>query len=279
MGLIGGWLGYRLLRVIAPRPASFQASGNGSRKDYEGVSKLEKLFGKQVWDLLSDRTVVDFGCGKGEDVVEIAQHGARFVTGLDIREDLLEAGRRRAQKAGVRSLTQFTQEIRAPVDVVISLDSFEHFHDPEAALTRMYALLKPGGRALISFGPTWYHPHGGHSFSVFPWAHLLFTERALLRWRADFRQDGATRFSEIQGGLNQMTIRRFRQLVRKSLFCVESLTAVPIAALRFLGTRFTREWTTSYVKACLQRPAVDLWDHGPPTERMFGLPVANATTT
>jgi SAM-dependent methyltransferase len=137
---------------------------------------------------------------------------------------------------------------------MISLDSFEHFHDPEVALAQMYALLRPGGRALIAFGPTWYHPYGGHSFSVFPWAHLVFTERALLRWRADFRNDGATRFAEIQGGLNQMTIRRFERMVGKCPFRVESLMAVPIAALRFLGTRLAREWTTSYVRACLTRP-------------------------
>lgn len=254
MGLIGGALGYRLLRVIAPRPAGLTASRTEPRKDYAGGGKLAKLFGPDVWDLLRGRTVLDFGCGRGEDVVEIAQHGARFVTGLDIHEDFLEQGRRRAQEAGVESCTRFTHQARAPVDVVISLDSFEHFHDPKTVLAQMYAQLKPGGRALIAFGPTWYHPYGGHSFSVFPWAHLVFTERALLRWRADFRQDRAARFAEIQGGLNQMTIRRFEGLVRRSLFRVESLTAVPIGALRLLRMRFTREWTTSYVRARLSRP-------------------------
>jgi len=253
MGFIGGAMGYRLLRFIAPRSAGLQASGNGPRKDYESGSKLEKLFGKDVWDLLRGRTVLDFGCGRGEDAVAIAQHGAQFVTGLDIREDLLQAARRRAHEAGVGSRTRFTQNAAAPADVIVSLDAFEHLHDPDTALAQMYSLVKPGGRALIAFGPTWYHPRGGHSFSVFPWAHLVFTERALLRWRANFRQDGATRFSEIEGGLNQMTICRFEKLLRRSWFRVESLTAVPINALRFLPSRFTREWTTSYVKACLQR--------------------------
>ena len=52
------------------------------------------------------------------------------------------------------------------------------------------------GQVHISFGPPWCHPLGGHLFSVFPWAHLLFTEHALLQWRAGFKHDGATRFGE-----------------------------------------------------------------------------------
>lgn len=73
----------------------------------------------------------------------------------------------------------------------------------------MSALLEPKGEVIASFGPTWYHPLGGHLFSVFPWAHLLFSEKALLRWRSDFKTDGATHFGEVAGGLNQMTVDRF----------------------------------------------------------------------
>ncbi len=70
----------------------------------------------------------------------------------------------------------------------------------------MASLLKPSGFALVEFGYTWFHPYGGHLFSVFPWAHLIFTEKSLIRWRSDFKTDGATRFQEVAGGLNQMTI-------------------------------------------------------------------------
>ena len=80
--------------------------------------------------------------------------------------------------------------------------------------------LQPGGEVLVSFGPTWYHPLGGHLFSVFPWAHLIFSEKALISWRSAFKTDGATRFSEVAGGLNQMTIAKFEALVaaaRRSL--------------------------------------------------------------
>jgi SAM-dependent methyltransferase len=135
--------------------------------------------------------------------------------------------------------------------VVVTLDAFEHFADPAAILETMHTLLKPGGRVVASFGPTWYHPLGGHLFSMFPWAHLLFSETALIRWRANIRHDGATRFSEVEGGLNQMTIARFERLVSASQFRIEALDTVPIRALRPLHCRLTREFTTAIVRTTL----------------------------
>ena len=139
------------------------------------------------------------------------------------------------------------------VDVIISLDSFEHFDDPAAVLSIMHDILRPGGRVVASFGPTWYHPYGGHLFSIFPWAHLIFTEPALIRWRNDIRSDGATRFSEVEGGLNRITIRRFEHLVAASPFKLVHLETVPIRRLANLHLRLTREFTTAIVRCVLQR--------------------------
>ena len=100
---------------------------------------------------------------------------------------------------------------------------------------------------LASFGPTWLHPLGGHLFSVFPWAHLIFTEQALIRWRSDFKSDGATKFSEVEGGLNQMTIRRFEKFVDESPLRFVYLNTVPIKGIRLLKHRVFREFGSSIV--------------------------------
>ena len=131
------------------------------------------------------------------------------------------------------------------------MDAFEHFGDPAGILGIMNALLQPTGEVLVSFGPTWYHPLGGHLFSVFPWAHLIFSEKALIRWRSAFKTDGATRFSEVAGGLNQMTIAKFEKLVATSPFKFASLELVPIKKLRSFHNRFTREFTTAVVRCRL----------------------------
>jgi SAM-dependent methyltransferase len=245
-GVIGGELGYRLLRCLSPggkeifRPSTAQ--------DAEAdVSKLERKFGPQIWEELKDKVVLDFGCGTGTDAIEIARHGAKQVIGLDIRQWLLAEATLAAKGAGVADRCFFCRETDEKVDVIVSLDAFEHFSDPGAILNSMRQLLKDNGSVFIEFGPPWHHPLGGHLFSVFPWAHLLFTERALIRWRSDFKSDGATRFGEVEGGLNQMTVRRFEELVKRSEFRFKYLKTTPIRKAKLFFSPLSREFLTAFV--------------------------------
>jgi SAM-dependent methyltransferase len=245
MGIIGGALASRLLKRFRPDAGT---DGTGA---YESTSKLEVLLGPSVWDVFRNKVVVDFGCGLGNEAIEIAGRGAARVVGVDIRDTVLEQARRSAVAKGVSGICEFVTQFEGSADVVLSVDAFEHFADPQSVLDAMRGAVHGRGMALIAFGPTWYHPLGGHLFSVFPWAHLVFTEEALLRWRSDFRADGARRFSEVEGGLNQMTIRRFRELVAASRWTFESLECVPIRKLRYLASPVTREFTTAYVRCRL----------------------------
>lgn len=221
---------------------------------YKGKIKIKTLLGDGVFDQLRGKVVIDFGCGEGDDAIALAKNCAYRVIGIDIREAVLERARSKALREGVEGICQFCTNTDERADAVVSIDSFEHFSDPFSALMKMYQLLRPGGAVFISFGPTWYHPLGGHLFSVFPWAHLVFSEEALIRWRSDLRSDGATRFSEVAGGLNQMTIGRFEKLVRQSPFVIDFLETVPIRRLRPIHTRLTREFTTSIVRCKLNKP-------------------------
>ncbi len=248
MGVIGGRLGYRLLRRLGGSPPRRNLC---SGEAYRHRSKLEVLLGPGIWRELADKTVLDFGCGTGDDTIEIARHGAKRVIGLDIRESVLEVARRSAREAGVTDRCVFATEAPHEVDVILSVDGFEHYADPAGALQFMKPLLEPRGRVLISFGPPWFHPLGGHVFSIFPWSHLIFTERALIRWRSDFSHDGATRFAEVEGGLNGMTVRRFSRIVAESGYAVEHFEAVPIRRLRFLATGPTRELLTAIIRCRL----------------------------
>lgn len=239
-------LQYRILRKIAPGAPQTM---NGSA--YDGKSKIRVSLGENLLTMIQDKIVIDFGCGDGVATLDLARHGARKVIGLDILQHALDQATRNAANAGLDTLCEFTTSTDTKADVIVSLDAFEHFEDPAAILDMMHKLLQPGGCVMASFGPTWYHPLGGHLFSMFPWAHILFSESALIRWRANIRTDGATRFSEVEGGLNQMTIARFERLVAASQFRVESLETVPIGRLRPIHSRMTREFTTAIVRTKL----------------------------
>jgi len=243
-------LQYQILKRVARVNGSSGTTGEA----YAGKNKLKILLGEQLLADLKGKVVVDFGCGEGAEAVELAKAGVSKVIGVDIRESALQRARQGARDAGLAEQCEFCQVPTEQAHAIVSLDSFEHFEQPGHILQIMFDLLTPGGFVVTSFGPTWYHPYGGHLFSVFPWAHLIFEEKALIQWRSEIRNDGATRFSEVEGGLNQMTIRRFEHLVQESPFHLERLEPVPIRKLSAVHNSLTREFTTAIVRAKLVKP-------------------------
>lgn len=259
MGIIGGKIGAMLLSRFSPVEESEtqppREISNGEIPVFSPDDfpyRLQYVFGEEFCEEIRGKTVADFGCGSGRDVVEAALRGAARAVGLEIREGLHEQGRRLAAAYGVADRCDFLSTAKTPADIVTSVDAFEHFEHPGEILRLMAGSLKPKGIAWISFGPTWYHPRGGHLFSVFPWAHLIFTEKALIHWRSRYRSDGATRFSEVAGGLNQMSIRRFRKIVQESPFEFRRFEPCPIKGIRLFNNPLTREFLTSCVRCRLQ---------------------------
>lgn len=238
-------LQYRIIRVLAPPSSRLDESS------FEGKSKLRELAGDSILDEFRGKHIIEFGCGAGRQTVELALAGAGRVTGVDIQEDLLVSAREYAQAAGVADRCEFVTSTEKLADVIFTMDAFEHFTDPEAVLRKMRASLKPGGYVYVVFGYTWLHPLGGHLLSIFPWAHLLFSEKALMRWRATVRDDGATRICEVKGGLGKMTIGRFERLAASTGFRVENLELRPIRRAAWLHCRLTQEFLTSGIRCRL----------------------------
>ena len=250
MGILGGSVGLRLLRTIAPEPPHRGSPEADATDATDG--KLEAAFGGRLQAALAGKTVIDFGCGEGQQAVAMARAVPDCrVIGLDIQQKHLDLARQRAMQAGLEDRCSFAMTTEERADVIVSFDAFEHFSDPLAILEIMSRLLKPSGEVLVSFGPTWLHPYGGHLFSVFPWAHLVFTERALIRWRSRFRQDGAQSFGEVDGGLNQIRIAEFERLVDASPLTIDWLETVPIRGLSILRLRLLREFGSSLVRCRL----------------------------
>jgi SAM-dependent methyltransferase len=194
--------------------------------------------------------VLDFGCGDGCETLALAPT-VRSIVGLDINPQYIANATRKVEKLSLGNIT-FATEIPngRTFDAIISLDAFEHFEDPPAILKLMYSVLRPNGVLLASFGPTWYHPYGGHMFSVFPWAHLVLDEKALVQWRNQFRANKARHMKE---GLNWWSIGRFEKMVNESPLTVKEFQCIPISSLRPIHCRITREFTTSVVQMRLTR--------------------------
>lgn len=165
---------------------------------------------------IAGKRVIDFGCGLGYQAVGYALAGAESVVGVEINEDLAQRAIGRVEQYGLADKVRIERALTAEIkgDMIVSLNSFEHFIEPEAILSQLKRSLAPGGRIYINFGPPWYAPTGAHMsfFCKVPWIQLLFSERTILETRSFYRFDGARTYKE--AGLAQMSIARFERVIK-----------------------------------------------------------------
>lgn len=215
-----------------------------------------------------DKTVLDFGCSHGGSVVYYAEQGAGKVIGVDIAASqlrLAESYLRHANADGrlpveVRLGTHDTTPVAdASIDLLMCQDVFEHILDPGQVLREWQRMLKPDGRAYVSFGPLWYHPHGVHLWEIFPapWTHVLFSERTVVAARHYLKQDDLdpdviTHYRDL--GFNQMTVSRFLDLLKRSGLVAEHLQLCPVMGLRpLVWLPGVRELFVTEVRCILKR--------------------------
>lgn len=95
--------------------------------------------------------VLDAGCGDGLLTLAIAKrHPAWSLTGVDLREDLLEGARRRAVARGLPNVRFVSGNLEAPLpeggfDVALAVECLEEIPGDRQALRTMSEALVPGG--------------------------------------------------------------------------------------------------------------------------------------
>lgn len=248
----------RVLMALSRSPGSsdLNAQAENGATDIELLRRVYPPFLSEV----AGTRVLDFGCGDGCQAVGIAKNSPADVVGLDIQPSLLEKARLLAAEEGVQDRVTFVSEmpVEPGFDWIVSQNSMEHFRDPLRMLKQMQGALAPGGRILVTFCPTWLSPYGAHMhfFTRVPWVHLLFPERTVMSVRARFRSDGAMRYEDVTGGLNRMTVGRYRGLVDAVGLKVQYEKLEYVKDLQLLG-RFplTREFFTNRVTQVLRAPS------------------------
>ena len=189
---------------------------------------------------IADKKVLDFGCGQGYQSLVLGVAGARQVVGVDIDTRPFANAGKLARQFGVANRVKFVEPSELDgcglFDVVLAYNSMEHFHEPDVILREMSSRLAPQGLLYISFGPPWYSPYGAHTifFCKVPWMHLMFSEESVMSVRANFTDDGATRYEDVRGGLNKMSFARFEWLVADGGLEIEYCKYDYVLGLTFL---------------------------------------------
>ncbi|MFC6671109.1 class I SAM-dependent methyltransferase [Marinobacterium aestuariivivens] len=94
--------------------------------------------------------MLEFGCGTGSTAIIHAPH-VKHIVATDISEKMLDIAGRKARDAGVENIsfrqgTLESLELEAEsFDAVLGLNILHLLEDVEAAIARVYELLKPGG--------------------------------------------------------------------------------------------------------------------------------------
>jgi ubiquinone/menaquinone biosynthesis C-methylase UbiE len=103
---------------------------------------------------VSGKTVLDYGCGMGENSVLIASHGGNSI-GVDISPDLIELAEKRINQHGFESKAKFqvgsAHELpieNESVDVVFGMAILHHL-DLDLASKEVFRVLKKGGKAIF----------------------------------------------------------------------------------------------------------------------------------
>lgn len=106
----------------------------------------------------SGEVCVDLGCGRGSDVLKIAEDVGREgkVYGIDITDAMLDKALRTARKMNIANVEFIKSNLESlpiednSVDLLISNCTINHAEKKDAVWKEIYRILKIGGRFVVS---------------------------------------------------------------------------------------------------------------------------------
>ena len=174
-----------------------------TREKEERVSVLMEALGVEA-----GQTVCDLGCGNGYHALRLAKRvgSSGKVLAVDIQQPMLDMLEKRSDEAGLDNIELILGDVADPkipdgsCDLILLVDVYHEFSDPETMLAKMRKALKPDGRiALVEFRSEdpevpikklhkmskaqilkEYLPAGFQlveQFDQLPWQHLMFFTR------------------------------------------------------------------------------------------------------
>jgi trans-aconitate 2-methyltransferase len=163
------------------------SSAKWDAADYAANSVIQQSWARELiarFNLRGDEHILDIGCGDGKVTAEIANAVPRgFVAGIDASAEMIGFARDKFSAKEFPHLKFHIMDARkieldGRFDLIFSNAALHWMDDHPAVLRGASAVLKPGGRLVVSCGGT------GNAQDVFV---ALRPEMRLERWREFFR--------------------------------------------------------------------------------------------
>lgn len=121
---------------------------------YESDHAFVWKYGADLLPLLAPKPgerIIDLGCGTGQLTAEIAAAGAETL-GIDASAEMIGQARQNYPKLKFQLADARTFTVNEPFDAVFSNAALHWVLEPRAAVQRIHAALKPGGRFVAELG-------------------------------------------------------------------------------------------------------------------------------
>lgn len=170
--------------------------------------------------------ICEIGCGEGGVLAALADQGAKYALGIDIRQEALDRAEiifpalHIPSDFRIHDVTnqETPAEWRGKFDFVTLRDVMEHLEKTSTSLRHVMDFLKPGGYLYIVF-PPYYSPFGGHQHLLQNfWGKLPFLQflpdalfQPLIRSGRSIDVEEVTRLRKIR-----LTIGSFERAIRNA---------------------------------------------------------------
>jgi 2-polyprenyl-3-methyl-5-hydroxy-6-metoxy-1,4-benzoquinol methylase len=124
----------------------------------EDISETNKIILNNLPNL-TDKVVVDLGCGEGELINIIAKSGAKKAIGIDYSQPAIEIARNKFCEVNLNFECSNIDDFNEQVDIFITNGTLEHLDSPAETLKHIKTKLKKNGLVFITC-PHFYNLRG-----------------------------------------------------------------------------------------------------------------------
>jgi len=153
--------------------------------DYQSLVKRAHLRYKFLETFNIDckgKSLLDIGAGHGENLFVGVEYGITEATGIDYSKQRFDSHSEKIDKKLLNKIDYIEGNVEqitvdeSRYDIIISINSFEHFLNPPQVLKLCLNALKAGGYIFIHFNPLFHSPYGAHRYgdSGVPYIQNIF---------------------------------------------------------------------------------------------------------